>query len=285
MRFAPVFVLLSAALCSAGTITDTFNQPQNNCQYSSAAPYSQCDVIGNESLYDIQSASVTVAGNGATSITLDSNLGGISTPGVKSTLNGFTDSGVPGMTMTPGAVFFYASSNNTTVSNFVNPNVTDFANPSNVESLLTYAVPLVSDPANNLIAGDLYLVNTSSIETAQQALNNPSNVYYRNNLPVLFTSGTLVATGNGVSVSDLGGSNAEYQISMSFTAPSGTVLTNGSGNVGLLWSSADCGNDFIQGDISTGTSTPEPSSFILLLSGGTLVAFSAFARQRAKSRK
>jgi len=283
MRFAPVFILFTAALCSAGTITDTFNQPQNNCQYSSAPPYSQCDVIGSESLYDIQSASVTVAGNGATTITLDSNLGGISTPGIKSTLNSFTDPGVPGLTMTPGAVFFYASSNDTTVSNFVNPNVTDFANPSNVESLLTYAIPLVS--TGNLIAGDLYQVNTSSIETAQQALNNPSNVYYRNNLPVLFTSGTLVATGNGVTVSDLGGNNAEYQISMSFTAPSGTVLTNGSGNVGLLWSSADCGNDFIQGDISTGTSTPEPSSFILLLSGGTLVGLSAFARRRAKGRK
>ena len=283
MRFAPALFLFSAVICSADTITDTFGQAQSSstCQYSSSAPYSQCDVIGNESLYDIQSASVSVNGNsGLTTITLDSNLGGVTTvPHGTLTLGSFTDSG---LTLTPGAVFFYASSNNTAVSNFVNPSVIDFANPQvNIDLYLTYAIPLVS--TGNLVAGNLYqITDPSSIETASQALGSPSGVYYRSNLPVTFTAGTLVATGNGVSVSTLGGGNAEYQISMSFTAPSGTPFTSSA--VGLLWSSADCGNDFIQGNIGTGV--PEPSSFVLLLSGATMVALSAFARQWAgKARK
>jgi hypothetical protein len=278
MRFGPAFLLFGAAICSAGTINDTFNGSQSNCNYSGAPPYSQCDVIGDKSLFDIQSASVTVNGStGFTSITLNSNLGGVTPQNGNLTLGSFSDSG---QTLTPGALFFYASSNNAAVSDFLNPSVTDFANPqANIEPYLTYAVPLVS--TGNLIAGDLYqIANTSSIETASQALGSPSGVYYRDNLPVLFTSGTLVATGNGVSVSTLGGNNAEYAVSLSFTAPSGTVLTNGSGNVGLLWSSADCGNDYIQGNINTGV--PEPSSFVLLLSGGALVGLSAFARHLAR---
>lgn len=284
MRFGLVFALFSAALCPAGTITDTFNQTQQSCGYSATPPYGQCDVMGDEKLYDIQSASVTVnSSTRATTITLDSNLGGVASNSGTLSLNSFSDPDVPQLNLTPGAIFFYASSNDSAVGSFVNPNLTNFANPqANIEPYLTYAVPLVSDPSHNLVAGNLYLVNTSTgIETAQQALNNNGSAYYRNNLPVLFTSGTLVATGNGVNVSTLGNGNAEYQISLGFTAPAGTVFTDGSGKVGLLWSSADCGNDYIQGDITTGTPTPEPSSFILLLSGGGLVALSAFARKRA----
>jgi hypothetical protein len=53
-------------------------------------------------------------------------------------------------------------------------------------------------------------------------------------------------------------------------------LESSTGSIGILWSSADCGNDFIQG-----TTTPEPSSFALLLGGAMLIAGSVFARRSA----
>jgi hypothetical protein len=274
MRCGFAFLILSAALCPAGTISDVFNQPQNNCNYSPTPPYSNCDVIGNTGVFDIQQASVTVAGNGFMTITLFSNLGGVSAQNGQLALGSFNSG--PGVTLIPGDLFFYAAADGSKVSSFVDPNVTDFADPqSNINPYLTYAVPLVSH--NGLIAGDLYLVDTSSIETASQAIGSP-NLDYRVNLPELFTSGTLEAAGNGVSVAAYGnGTNsAEYAVTLGLNGGGSFI---GSGQVGILWSSADCGNDYIQGDISTGT--PEPASWILLLSGAALIAAVIAARRLA----
>ena len=117
MRFAPAFVIFSAALCSAGTITDTFHQTQNSSAPGGCdpnAPYTAstaCDVFGDEMKFDVQSATVTVAG-GVGTVTLYSNLGGVTSP-----LANFT---VGNTTLKPGDLFLYDPSDNGTISNFVN---------------------------------------------------------------------------------------------------------------------------------------------------------------------
>jgi hypothetical protein len=285
--------MITAAIGSAGTLTDTFGQSQgsgsggcnNNFTYTSSGA---CDVIGAPSLFDIQKASVTVDSNNLATVTLYSNLGGVS----GSKLTGYTDGSI---NLLAGDLFFYAASNNTAVSNFVDQ-VTDFANPTaNIEPYLTYAVPLVSH--DNLTVGDLYQVASGKIETASQALatNNSagslSNALYRNNLPTLFSAGTnqdqgktqysetVTSTGdNGTNTGTNPG--ALYAVTLKFWVPSSfTALESNTGSIGILWSSADCGNDFIQGTV--GTSTPEPSSFALLLGGAMLIAGSIFARRSA----
>jgi hypothetical protein len=285
--------MITAAIGSAGTLTDTFGQSQgsgpggcnNNYNYTSSGA---CDVIGATNLFDIQKASVTVDSNNLATVTLYSNLGGVS----GSKLTGYTDGSI---NLLAGDLFFYAASNNTAVGNFVDQ-VTDFANPkANIEPYLTYAVPLVSH--DNLTVGDLYQVASGSIETASQALatNNSAsslnNSVYRNNLPTLFTAGTnqdqgktqysetVTSTGdNGTNTGANPG--ALYAVTLKFWVPSSfTALESSTGTIGILWSSADCGNDFIQGTV--GTSTPEPSSFALLLGGAMLIAGSVFARRSA----
>jgi hypothetical protein len=97
---------------------------------------------------------------------------------------------------------------------------------------------------------------------------------------VLITAGTDIAAGSGVNGANFGDGtfNASCAITLSFAAPSASTFTSwaNSGQVGILWSSADCGNDFVQGGVDTGV--PEPSSFALLLSGAALVAVSVIAR-------
>jgi hypothetical protein len=285
--------MITAAIGSAGTLTDTFGQSQgsgpgcnNNYNYTSSGA---CDVIGADNLFDIQKASVTVDSNNLATVTLYSNLGGVS----GSTLNGYTDGSIK---LLAGDLFFYSAASitaTTAVGNFVDPKVTDFANPTtNIEPYLTYAVPLVSH--DNLTVGDLYKVASGSIETASQALatNNTAsslgNSVYRNNLPTLFTAGTnqdqgktqysetVTSTGdNGTNTGTNPG--ALYAVTLKFWVPSSfTALESSTGSIGILWSSADCGNDFIQG-----TTTPEPSSFALLLGGAMLIAGSVFARRSA----
>jgi hypothetical protein len=269
MRFAQVFVtmLSAAAICQAGTITDVFNQNQSQCSYSTSAPYGTCDVIGSKLNYDIQSASLTVGANGFTTITLYTNYGGVS----GSTLGTIQDAGV---TLIPGDLFFYDPADSQSIANFL----TNYQ--GSISSDLLYAVPLVSH--DGLTAGDLYQVSSSQVETAAAALVNP-NAYYRPLLPVDVTGGTFLSNGT-VSVTSTGGngtSAAQYAITLTFATPTSSAFTNwvNSGQIGILWSSADCGNDYIQGDISTGV--PEPSSFLLMLSGVALVAISSVARQSA----
>jgi hypothetical protein len=280
--------MITAAIGSAGTIPDTFGQTQNSSALGGCNPNATytastaCDVFGDEMKFDIQSATVTVAG-GVGTVTLYSNLGGVTSP-----LANFT---VGNTTLKPGDLFLYDPSDNGTISNFVNNKSTgtgmDFASGSigTIESDLTYAIPLVSH--NSLTAGDLYAVNPGNIDTAQQYLapQNP-NGSYRNNLPTMIDGGTQLpaTTGiNGVTVTSTGdngtntGTNpgALYAITVKFAIPSGSPAWLSSSNIGILWSSADCGNDFIQGAV------PEPSSFALLLGGAMLIAGSVFARRSA----
>ena len=266
MRFAPVFLLAAVAACSAGTVTDTFAQQQVNCNYSHSAPYSSCDVIGDPLNYDIQKAAIVTGANGFTTITVYTNLNGVS----GGSLGPFSDAGVQ---LIPGDIFFYAPANDAAVTGLVS----SLTNPSALETYLTYGVALYAH--NGLKAGDLFLV--SGAETAGQALSTGD--YIRTNLPVLMTGGVSRASGSGVTVTSNGNGTAaaEYAISVSFAAPTGTDFRTwaDSGQIGLLYSSTDCGNDWIQGVVNVSTATPEPSSFALMIGGGVLVAGSAFSRR------
>jgi hypothetical protein len=267
MRFAPLFFLLSAAICSAGTITDVFG------------PNTTGDVIGPHIDFDIQQASVTMAG-GWTTVTIKTDYGTTET-----TSNGLKlDPQNAAVTVIPGDIFFFDAST-----------VTDFSDPSAIQSDLKYGVALTNynslTPSENhslFTPGALYQIDGVNVglATAQQALNNPSGVTYRPTAPVLLTdlSGQATAadiSSRPVTVTQTGdGTTAGmYTVTVAFqTSSSGNFMNLVHNNqIGLLFSSADCGNDFIEGSVNT--AAPEPASFALLGGGALLIAGSALSRR------
>jgi hypothetical protein len=263
MRLALLLVLLSTAISQASTITDPFAQPQNNCNYSTSSPYSSCDVIGNPQLFDIQKLDVTLAGGQAT-VTLYFNSGAVAKVGNQLRLSSFT---VGSDTLIPGDLFF------------TNPtNIYDPTNPS-TSSYLKYGVPLVNH--GSFTAGDLYAIGGGiSVETAQQALNDSSNYYRRNEAVLMTGSGTPASTGS-VSVANYGDgiSNALYSVTIVVPATSGLMSLIANNQIGILFSSADCGNDVIQGIAGTPPSVPEPQPIFMVLGGMGLILMSRVWRK------
>jgi hypothetical protein len=93
---------------------------------------------------------------------------------------------------------------------------------------------------------------------------------------------TVTPYGNGVT-------NAEYEISVTVPLTSGLLNLESNGQIGLLFSSADCGNDVIQGVVDTGGGTavinaipevPEPGPGVLILTGIVLLAIGRQWRKR-----
>src|ERR1039458_10382945 len=256
MRFgltAASAILLSAAWCPANTLIDPFGQSQSNCNLSTQAPYSTCDVIGNEMRYDIQASTFTTSG-GTSTVTIYLNSGAVKNVNNQLTLGSFSDSG---LTLIPGDIFFY------------NPNtVYDPSDPNTIQ-YLQYGIALTNH--GSFTAGGLYSITGGiSTETAQAALN--SGDYYRRDETVLMTgSGTPVSTGT-VSVASTGGNGvtgAQYVITVTVST-SGLASLESNGQIGLLFASADCGNDVIQGVVGQ---TPEPGPALMVLTGlGFLVA-------------
>ena len=263
MRFGlPILAAASllfagGAICSASTITDTFGQVQNNCNYRASAPYSDCDVVGDPQVYDIQG--ISFANNGTTaSLVITLNSGAVKKSGNTYGLSSFSDGG---LTLIPGDIFFYPTDA-----------TYDPSDPTTTKNL-KYGIALTSH--GSFQAGGLYAIGGGvSVETAQQALN--SQDYYRRNEVVLMTgSGTAISTGT-VSVASNGGdgtTNAKYAITV--TIPESAALLNLflNNQMGILFSSADCGNDVIQGNVSSTTGVPEPGPMVLILTGiGFLLA-------------
>lgn len=259
-----IFVILpSAVLCQAGTLTDPFAQPQNNCNYSHTAPYSSCDVIGNEQLYDIQMASVSI-NDGVATVAIYLNSGAVQ-QGNPLTLGAFSDAG---LTLIPGDIFFY------------NPlTIYDPSDPA-TSQYLQYGIALENH--GSLVAGGLYNITGGiSVETAQQALNDSPD-YYRQDEDVLMTgSGAPVSTGT-VSVANYGNgtTSARYVITVTVPTTPGFLSLVSNNEIGLLFSSADCGNDVIQGVVGTGQA-PEPGPAAMVLAGlGLLAAGRKFRKRR-----
>jgi hypothetical protein len=254
-------VLLSATFCSANTLTDIFHESQNNCNYSANAPYSNCDVIGDPQLYDIQSVTFSASGNLAT-VMIYLNSGAVQTINNQLTLGPFSDSG---LTLIPGDVFFY------------DPNsIYDPSNPSSAQ-YLKYGLALTDH--DNFLAGSLYAITGGiSVETAEQALNNTNSYFYRRNEAVLMTgSGAPVGSGT-VSVAPYGDgtTNALYAVTATFSTTSDFLSITSGDHIGVLFSSADCGNDVIQGVAHA----PEPGPAVLMLTGVGLLAAGRKWRKR-----
>jgi len=276
MRFGIISTcaVLFAAGCHAGTITDTFGQAQNNCILTYTPPYSTCDVIGNEMLYDIQKAAVTF-GNGMATVSIYTNTGAVPYGATSLTLGAFNDAGV---TLIPGDIFFY------------NPNAGyDPNDPSSVQNL-QYGISLTDH--GSFDAGDLYDISGGiSTETAMQALQDQSD-FYRWDETVLMTGSGAPASSGTVTVSKYGNgtTSAEYEITVTVPLPTGLLDLESNGQIGLLFSSADCGNDVIQGVVATGDSAPgvqpqslaapEPGPGTLMLAGVALLVIGRHWRKR-----
>jgi hypothetical protein len=251
----------------ASTIENpTFGQPETNCAYSQTAPYttSTCPVIGNPLEFDIQSISISLAGD-TVSATIDFNYGG------GQSLAPFMDGGVQ---LQPGDLFFYSSSDPTQQNQ--------------------YGVALTSSrpgSQNSFIAGDLYQIGGAiSLETAATALGDP-DAYYRVTQQVLMVdnAGTPnpAATGNGVNVAALGNgaSSAEYAVTVQFSAPTGLVNLFQSGSIGVDFAAADCGNAVLDGSaggfVTTNASpAPEPEGALLMGLGFGIILVVRYLRKR-----
>ena len=267
MRITILLLFLCAVTCSATTLLDPFNV----CYTGSTV----CggDVIGNPLNYDIQMATMTVAADsGHTGDTVTVSLyfdsGAVTGSGSGMSLGSFSDAG---LSLIVGDLFFYSGD--------------QVGDPSDPTGTL-YAVPL-DTVGRTFTAGALYQVTTD--ETASQALGNPTGVTYRPAETVLMTAGTLEhTTGNSpVTVAKTGDNGTTtgplYEVTVSFdtTSTSFMSLVKG-GQIGILFSSADCANDVIEGTVPV-TTTPEPQSLALIAGGlGMLIGVSAWRRRTTR---
>ena len=264
--FLFAIILMTLAQCQASTIINPlFGQVQNNCDYSDTPPYGNCEVIGTPDLYDIQAASVTINSSDTlltVMIYLDSGAVQVNSNN-QLVLGPFND----GVTLIPGDIFFY---NPTTVY--------DPSDPA-TSAYLQYGIPLVNH--GSFVAGNLYnITGSTSVETAQQALNNVAG-YYRLDEDVLMTGTGTALTSGSVSVASNGGNgttSALYVVTVTvpITTAFSSVVSNN--QVGILFSWADCGNANIQGTV--GTEAPEPSPALLILCGLGLLAAGCTWRKR-----
>jgi hypothetical protein len=226
-------------------------------------------VIGTPQLYDIQAASVTISG-GLLTVMIYLNTGAAQVGSNNQlALGPFND----GVTLIPGDIFFY------------NPNtVYDPSDPA-TSAYLKYGIPLVNH--GSFVAGNLYNITDSptgtSVETAQQALNNVAG-YYRLDEDVLMTGTGTPLTSGSVKVASNGGNgttSALYVVTVTTPITTGLMsLVSSTNQIGILFSSADCGNAVIQGTV--GTQAPEPSPALLVLGGlGMLVAGCTWRKRAA----
>ena|ERR1035437_8090116 len=268
MRYVVFLVLLGCVACSAATLIDPFNLPQNNCNESLGYPYSSCDVMGDPLLFDIQKADVSITGGVAT-VSLYFNTGGVTTDhNGNMTLGAFS---VGSVSLIVGDLFFLRPD---TVYDPADPNTTQY---------LKFGVPLMNH--GSFVAGNLYKVGGAvTTETALQSLNDNSDLYRRNETVLMTGSGTAVGTGSGVTVTNNGNgttTGALYKVTVSVPTSAADFLSIVVDNqVGILFSSADCGNDVIQSPV------PEPPASVLLGAGLGLVLLGAWRRRaRAPSGK
>ena len=187
------------------------------------------------------------------------------------TLGAFEDGGV---TLIPGDIFLYSPS--------------ETANPQ-------FGIALTNH--DGFTAGGLYsIAGGVGTETAEVALQDGSD-YYRRDETVLMAGkgspdsvGTVTVTTNGDGVH-----KAEYDVTVTVPMTSGLLSLVSNGQIGLLFSAADCGNDVLQGVVNTGyTGTvlrpaalapvPEPGPEVMVLSGLALLAVGGQLRKRTKSR-
>ena len=259
---AVVAILLFGSFASfAGVINDPFNQSQAGCYYSLTTPFGTCDVIGNELLFDIQSASVSLSPT-----LLDTNL--YFNYGGGSSLAPFSTP-----VLYPGDLFFYDPANPLTTTYDSQLSYPEYE----------YGVPLVNH--NGLLAGDLYQIsNPNGLQTAQEVID-PSNLYqsldYRRTQPVWMPGGeTLVDTGiETVSNYGNGTSNALYDVDIKIPNPTaGLLALISAGQIGIGFESATCANDVLVGLVAV----PEPGSLLMVAAGMGLLGLGVWRRRNLR---
>jgi hypothetical protein len=253
-------LIFTCTLGVANTLTNpSFGQPETNCNYTTTAPYTTatCPVIGNPIDFDIQSISVSVVGSTVTA-TIDFNYGG------SSSLAPYQDGSIQ---LQPGDLLFY-----------------DPSDPNQIQ----FGVAIDSTrPGSqyNFISGDLYQIGGNiSLESAETALGNP-DAYYRRSEQVLMVDNTgtpaVAGTGDGVNVVSLGNGKtaAEYAVTVQFNAPSSFLALIQNGELGVAFSSADCGNAVLTGNV--GVPTPEPEGAALMGLGIGMIGAAGYWRKRS----
>jgi uncharacterized protein (TIGR03382 family) len=208
-RLTVGWVLLAVAVPGFGsTLTASgsnslWNIDDPSCSESSP---DNC-VIGDPTVFGIESASLTVDNSGDVSANILTNFG-------DSTLAPYTSIGV---TLSVGDMLIAAGG-------------AEFA--------------LVLDAHSGMVTGGLYSI--ASTETAQTVLGNPSATAYRNNLPVWASPAGAVLLGTGtVVITSFGdGTTApEYDIAVSGITGGTPLFT--SGGFSFQASSSTCGNGVV----------------------------------------
>jgi PEP-CTERM motif-containing protein len=256
VRQIPVlFLLLTAAVASANTFVDPFNQSQaSGCSYSFSYPFSSCDIIGDPSLFDIQKADVSIRSSLVT-VTIYMNYPNNSASlGVGTgSLGGFED----GIHLEVGDLLFFNPADGLT-------NYGGDAYPKFI-----FGVPLTSH--DGLTAGDLYSVNPTTLLTADDKIHN-GGYYYRRSNPVWLPAGAShQAHGNGITVQNSGNgvTSAKYAITVGFVPTSAFLTDTGNGgSFGISVENAFCANDVLVGSIGP---VPEPGTIGMMIGGGLVL--------------
>jgi hypothetical protein len=233
-------------------------------------------VIGSDAEYEIYQANVTIVGTSVTvALYFDTGAVGTSNP---PQLGAFTDPDIQGLSMVVGDLFFY------------NPNTvydpSDTSNDPTGPNALLYAVPL-DTAGRSFTPGAVYQLGPGDTETAETALNNPYGISYYYDVTVLMTSaangGNPVAGGIETVVNDTapGADPTEYVVTESFTATTAFMTSlEFDDQIGIMFSSADCGNDYIEGTATVSPApTPEPAALSLV--GLALLGLGILCRRRA----
>jgi len=243
LALASIVFVAAPAFASTITASGTNSLWNVNSPGCNSASPTNC-VIGNPSIFGIESATLTVDNSGDVSADILMNFGNGSTNYGGSNLTPFTVSGIPGVTFSATDMII-------------------------TEGAAQYALILYGH--NGLTTGGLYSI--TGTQTAQTVLGNPSGTY-RNNLPVWASASGAVKLGNGtVTVTDLGnGTTApEYNVSITGITGGTALFTNGN-QLAFEVASATCGNGVVYGTV------PEPGTMALM--GSALVGLALLRRKR-----
>lgn len=225
-------------------------------------------IVGDPKIYEVFSASITMGAVGMYTLNIQTNYG-VTLPG-----NGANPIPLYNYLQTSAAFGF---------GDFLiqTPQGDDYA--------------IVLEPHDGYTQGNLYKLTqpVNGFLTSQQVLSAggiPNDQIPRPNLPVeLAPGGSLVGTGKLTVTANAGSngvSSALYSISDTFSAPADFLAPTIAGKYTVFVSSYACANGFLEGTTGgftggVGGGTPEPSSWLMMLSGLVVLGVARYRKIRA----